>query len=413
MIHAGRWCGRVLTISVSALVLSACGYSGLNSRPVPFAKGSGDDAMRVTVTLESAGNLTPNSEVMVDDVTVGSVRQIRFKNWKAQLTLGLDPGVRLPENAVAHVAQKSLLGDQYLDLAAPSSRAMGRLSDGARIPEASTGVLPDTEHILTASGVLLNGGGLENISSITRELNAAFHGHEKDWRALLRNLETLITRLNVQRSDLVGLLDSNERLAGRLARQRTVLQEAFDEVPAGLSELESQREPVQRALVALAKLGDTAVPIMEASQKDLAANLKDLALALSGVADAGTGLPRAMGLATFPLPVDKVKDVVRGDYANLVVLIDLTLSTLDNDFLSGTPLEGALTGVNKQVASPASLQSSDPLQGPLDADPAQAHRPPPPRAAPIELPSLAPKIQLPPVLSKLFSLLSPDDKRAR
>ena len=50
----------------------------------------------VTVTMANVGNLTPNSEVKVNDVTVGSVRTIAFKDWKAQLTLGIEGGVQLP-----------------------------------------------------------------------------------------------------------------------------------------------------------------------------------------------------------------------------------------------------------------------------------------------------------------------------
>ena len=63
--------------------------------------------------------LNVNSRVRVADVFVGTVRAIELKNWVATLTLDMDSGIKLPENATARIGQTSLLGTQHVELAAP------------------------------------------------------------------------------------------------------------------------------------------------------------------------------------------------------------------------------------------------------------------------------------------------------
>lgn len=363
-----RSLARASVTAVLALAVSACGFTGVNDTALPFTKGAGDGAMTITVMMTTAGNLTPNSEVKIADVTVGSVRRITFDNWTAKLEVGVDPGAQLPANAVARVGQKSLLGAQYLELAPPSGiPAQGLLQDGAVVPIDSTSVAPDTEQILTAAGTVLNGGGLDKIGTITRELNLALGGKEGAWRDLIASLDTFVARVNDQRGDLVKLIDATGRLGGRLAAERATLQRALDAIPQGLAVLGNERETATVALRQLAEFGTSATALIRSSQEDLTGNVRDLATALDGVADAGTDLPKSLGLATFPLPVDTAAKVVRGDYANLDLYLDLTNQALDTNFLSGTPLAGLLTGVNKVPPSAPSTQGANPLTAPLEA----------------------------------------------
>jgi phospholipid/cholesterol/gamma-HCH transport system substrate-binding protein len=60
-------------------------------------------------------------------------------------------------------------------------------------------------------------------------------------------------------------------------------------------------------------------------------------------------LTRALSLlATFPWPKETLANWMRGDYANLTAVVDLTLSRIDSALFTGTRFEGELTELELQ-----------------------------------------------------------------
>ena len=57
----------------------------------------------VYVELPDVGTLTPNSQVKVGDIAVGTVTEINAVDWHAEAVLSLEPNVELPANSVASV----------------------------------------------------------------------------------------------------------------------------------------------------------------------------------------------------------------------------------------------------------------------------------------------------------------------
>lgn len=334
-----------LSIAVAGvLLLSGCQFTGINSYPLPFTQGS--DEFLVTVEMANAVNLVPNSEVKVNNITVGAVRSIEFRDWHAELTVALDESVRLPRNAVARIGQKSLLGAEYLELAQPPGKAAAEpLTDGDTIGLARTGRYPETEEVLSGLALLLNGGGLDQIKTISTELNNALSGRSQDFRGLLRQLDTFIGSLDTQRGEIVRAMASLDKLAGRLAAEKPVLEQAADTIPDGLKTLNREQRNLTRALRDLSDFGRAAVRTVNASRGDLLSNLRSLQPVLNRLADAGKDLPASLGLVLFPNPTDTIAKVYRGDYGNIYFTYDLTGQTLNRNFLSGSPFEGVLAGL--------------------------------------------------------------------
>jgi phospholipid/cholesterol/gamma-HCH transport system substrate-binding protein len=52
-------------------------------------------------------------------------------------------------------------------------------------------------------------------------------------------------------------------------------------------------------------------------------------------------------LLTAPFSIENVPKVVRGDYINVSLNVDLTLSSLDQGFLSGTGVAGMLRALEQ------------------------------------------------------------------
>ena len=65
----------------------------------------------------------------------------------------------------------------------------------------------------------------------------------------------------------------------------------------------------------------------------------------------GKASPYVLGalklVLTAPFSIDNVPKVVRGDYINISVDVDLTLSAIDNGFLTGTGVSGMLRALEQ------------------------------------------------------------------
>lgn len=373
----GRSKSRRLGVAVTALVvvasLSACEWNGLNSIPMPGTAGRGEGAYQVRIQMPNVTTLTQNSPVRIDDVTVGSISGIEVEDWHALVTISLDQDVVVPENAIARIGQTSLLGSQHLELLPPVDEPpRGRLQDGDLIPLERAGTYPTTEQTLSSLSVVLNGGGLAQINDITTELNAALVGREDSIRNLLPRLDELVRTLDDQRDDIVTALEGLDRLAVTVDDQNETLVRALEELPAALEVLADQRANFTNAMSSLGELSVVASRLVESSNDDLKANLEGLAPTLKALADSGNALTEVLGvLLTYPFPQAGINNIIRGDYANLAMTIDLSLDRLDLNFLSGTPLAGRLAGPEGILGRDAGLaaQATDPFRAPLEPPP--------------------------------------------
>jgi phospholipid/cholesterol/gamma-HCH transport system substrate-binding protein len=88
-------------------------------------------------------------------------------------------------------------------------------------------------------------------------------------------------------------------------------------------------------------------------------NLRNIAPVLRSLADAGPSLTRGLdGLATYPWPASTVRNWFRGDYANLTLIVDLTLSRIDQGLFTGSRWEGNLTQLELQWGRTIGMQPS-------------------------------------------------------
>ena len=179
-----RWVAAAAA-ALTALALTGCsgdsGYNGIYAIPLPGGANLGSHPYQVTAQFADAGDLVPQSAVMVNDVAVGRVTRIFLPkgSWIASVTMLVNGSVRLPGNAIAEIEQSSLLGEQFVALSVPPGIApTGRLAGGALIPVVRTTSNATVEQVLGALSLLLNGGGIDQLHTITTELNKALSGNE-------------------------------------------------------------------------------------------------------------------------------------------------------------------------------------------------------------------------------------------
>jgi phospholipid/cholesterol/gamma-HCH transport system substrate-binding protein len=341
--------GLVAVLAVAAP--SGCGFRGANSFPLPGTKGGGPGSYTIQAQMPDVQNLERNSRVRVNDVTVGNVTNIELQGWHALVTMTINGDVDLPANATATVGQTSLLGSVHVELAPPRAGVPpeGKLKNGSLIPLSSSDTYPSTERTLAALSLVLNGGGLGQIQDITKSLSTAFTGREADLRSLLGQLDRFVGYLDDQKGDIIAATDSLNNLVGQFADQKPVIDKALKTIPDALTVLKDERNALADALGDLSRFGALAADSVNKTKENLVKELKDLGPVLQSLADAGPALTRALDFyGTFPFPTSTLSKWIRGDYANLTAIIDLTLSRLDASFFTGTRFECNLTELELQ-----------------------------------------------------------------
>ncbi|WP_431991212.1 MCE family protein [Streptomyces albogriseolus] len=310
--------GLGFTLAVGGVAALPRGFGGVEDLPLPGGADLGDRPYTVTAELGDVLSLVPHSAVRVNDVAVGRVTGIELgDDWSARVTMEINGDVTLPADATARLEQSSLLGEKYVQLVAPRGKSEGgRLSDGSVIPLSRTSRATEVEEVFGALSLLLNGGGVNQLKTITRELNAALGGREPEVRSMLRRVNTLVTDLDDHREDITGALDAVSRLSSTLAHRKDDVGTVLTGLSPGLKTLERQRGSLLTMLRSLDTLSGVAVSTIDASKDDMIADLRAIAPTLKELADAGADLPDSLQvLVTYPF-TDEVLNGVKGDYLN-------------------------------------------------------------------------------------------------
>ncbi|ROZ84794.1 MlaD family protein [Gordonia sp. OPL2] len=380
-----------MAIALLAVVLasSACGFSGLNNLPVPGAQGTGNGSTEISAVLPSAAGLVTNAPVMMDDATVGSVGKITVQNWNAEMGIRLDPGVRVRKGSHVMVGMTSVLGSTHLQIVEPET-SDGYLQAGDQIPlpacpqqaniAAPTDVAPvadinsaqqvpgcsypTTEQVLSSLSVVLNGGGLSQFGDIVHEMNSIFDGHQKQIRSLIPRLSTLVADLDRQTGNIISAMDGLDRLSASINEQKPTVEKALADAPKILQLLNDQRQQFVTALDSLARLSKTTNDVLDANSEDVKTIVGNVKLALAQLAAAGPSLPGSLKiLLTFPFLEEAIPTIVKGDYVNSDLVLDLTFEKLNDSIFRAVGVVGPEAVAGKPAG--AAKQGMNPFTSPL------------------------------------------------
>lgn len=340
--------------------VSACGWRGLNSFSLPGTAGRGPGSYTIQAQMPDVVTIQENTRVRVDDVNVGNVTKIELQDWHALVTMRIDGDVHLPANATAKLGQTSLLGSMHIELAPPKDEPpVGQLKAGSVIPLSRASLYPTTEQTLASVSILLNSGGIGQLQEINQAVAKAFNGRENDMRSLLSQLDEFIARTNGQTDDIITAAENLNELAGQVAANDPVVDKALTSVPKALDVLAKERAKIAETIDQVGKFSAIAADTIHQSRESLVNNLRNIAPVLRSLADAGPALTRGLdGLATYPWPTSTVRNWFRGDYANLTLVVDLTLSRIDQGLFTGSRWEGNLTQLELQWGRTIGMQPS-------------------------------------------------------
>ena len=355
--------GRLAAVAVAAAMLSGCGFHGVYSLPLPGAVGNSGNTYTVNVQLADVLDLVPYSAVKVNGATVGHVSSINVQGTHALVACQVLKSVHLPANSIARVEQTSVLGEKFVEIEPPTADPLGRLANGDVIPLTRTDTDASVEEVLGALSLLLNGGGVGQLHTITHELSTALDGRTGAARALLNDLNLFVSGLDEQKHAILTAMDGIDRLTSTVRQQESTVVNAIDRMPAALRVLADDRQRLVGMLDALRRFGDVATHVVNASQRDLVANLRNLQPTLQRLANVGDVIPKTLGvIITYPT-ADTVEQEYFGDYGNLSLTLDVSAASLVHTF--GPKIAKAIERLRAQAPHSVGGSLNDLLLGGL------------------------------------------------
>jgi phospholipid/cholesterol/gamma-HCH transport system substrate-binding protein len=345
-----------------ALVVAATGCSTtMRDLPIP-GTGVGGDTMQVSAEFGDALNLAQGAPVKVNGVDSGKVTEITVDDFTARVVLTVRTDARLREGATARLRYTTPLGEIFVDVTNPASGEL--MADDATLGLARTDTAPTVEDALASASLLVNGGGLGQLQTITEELTTILGGNEGDIRTLLSNARTFLTEANATTRSLDRVLTSlssvsrtlsrRERLINRVVRDirpaARVLRRATPDFTELLREVERFSKAANRTVGATREQLLSLLSQVQPVLAELSSNRGRMNLMLREITKAGAA----------------AENVVAGDFLSIGVSLDMTRLELEGglggivgnllDMVGlGGVLDGLLPRSSAERSSPAGL----------------------------------------------------------
>ena len=202
--------------------------------------------------------------------------------------------------------------------------------------------------MLASIATILRGGGIQNLEVIQTEIFNVLNGRGDQIREFLNKLDTFTDELNQQRQDITRAIDSTDRLLSIVGQRNETLDRVLTEFPPLIKHFAETRDLFADAVEALGRISRAADNALAPASDNLNTNLELLQRPLKQLGRASPYLIGALKLMlTAPFSIENVPKVVRGDYLNVSLMVDLTLSALDNGILSGTGVSGMLRALEQ------------------------------------------------------------------
>lgn len=311
---------RALLASVSAVcaltLVSGCGPT-MADLPLPGGDVSGD-TVAVNAEFNDVLNLTTGALVKVNGIDAGKVMDIQTKDFKAVIKMKVRQDAQIRQGARARLRYTTPLGEVFVDVTnAPSGQV---LADGSTLKLNSTETAPTVEDALSQASLLINGGGLNQLQTITEELNTALDGRSGRVRDVLGRTDNLMQQFNSTSGEIDRTLKALNSVSGTLSARRQTIHTALKEIEPAARALRSNLPGLTKLLAQLESFSGTSNQLVRATRDQIRVLLSEAAPTLAQFASL-----RPTFRATLRDIVDlgnNINQVVPGDYLNMGIHLD-------------------------------------------------------------------------------------------
>lgn len=329
--------GLVALLALVLGVLSACGTT-MRDLPIPGTGVSGD-TIEIKAQFDDALNLAVGAPVKVNGVDMGKVKSIEADDFTARATLTLKKDAKVREGALARLRYTTPLGELFVDVTNPATGSV--LADKAVLARESTTTAPSVEDALAQASLLINGGGLDQLQTVTEELNTALNGNEADYRALLDKASVFLTQANSTTQAIDSVLTSMNSLSTTLNGRKKTINRALKDIRPAAKVLREKTPEFTELLAEVEKFSGAANDTVTKTRQQLLTMLSELEPVLAEFAANNGTFEKSLQAV---IKASGSADAVIGtDYLNIALELHL-----DNLNVGGV-VNGALNGLLEDV----------------------------------------------------------------
>jgi phospholipid/cholesterol/gamma-HCH transport system substrate-binding protein len=282
----------VLTPAVKAqlvafVVITLLGVSYVSAKYVGLTKGwFGSDSCTIHADFPDSGGIFTNAEVTYRGVTIGKVGALHLIDKGVRVDLNLDncKSPHIPATAAAVVSDRSVIGEQYVNLIPPTNHGP-YLSSGQTIPMSRNSVPVSAKELLTQLDTFVNSVDIPALTTTIDELGQAFTNKGNDLGRLLDSSNALLTTAQQNLPQTLALL----RTASTVLNTQLAERDPLISFTHSLNLLSAQLKTSDGDIRNLLATGPTNLDVISSFVTD---NKTDLGVVIADLASTGQLLVR-------------------------------------------------------------------------------------------------------------------------
>ncbi|MFI6211582.1 MCE family protein [Nocardia brasiliensis] len=236
----------------------------------------------VKVQADQTGGIYKGAEVTYRGVPVGRVGTLELTGDGVLMNLIIDSdSPEIPVSAKAVVANRSAIGEQYVDLQ-PDRDSGPYLRDGSVITSATTPV--PVQQLVASVDTFTRSVDLAALNTTVRELGKAFNGKGDDLQVFVDSLNKFTTTFNETLPQTIQLIRDGKVALGTQAEQSDAIRQFSDGLDKLTAQLRSSDPDIRRLIGTGNDAGQQIGALLHESggalTQDLG-NLRQLLLAIS------------------------------------------------------------------------------------------------------------------------------------
>jgi phospholipid/cholesterol/gamma-HCH transport system substrate-binding protein len=151
-----------------------------------------DRTYPVNVELAEAGGIFAGAEVTYRGIPIGKVGSMTYTANGVRARLDIEKSApRMSQDTVAVVANKSAIGEQFMDLQ-PRSNSGPYLQAGSTIATSNTVVPLDATRLLIDVGDLVDSVDVKSLQTLINEVGVAFAGYGQDLSVIIDTMSSFV-----------------------------------------------------------------------------------------------------------------------------------------------------------------------------------------------------------------------------
>ncbi|GAB2639317.1 MlaD family protein [Prescottella soli] len=296
---------------VAFIVVAVLGISYVGAKYVRLDTLLGFGEYQVDAQLANSGGIFTNAEVTYRGVPVGRVGDLTLTEHGVSVALMIDDGApKIPASAKAVVANRSAIGEQYVDLQ-PDTDEGPYLTDGSVITQPNTSTPIPVEDLIGSVDSLARSVPTDALHTTVVELGKALTGKGEDLQVLVDSLGRFTATANEALPQTLALVSDGRTVFDTQADQSGAIRQFSDGLQQVAAQLKSSDPDVRRLIGTGADASDTVGKVVANSGDALTTNLTNLNTTLTTLA------PRSVALQPLfqflPALSAGASDVAPGD----------------------------------------------------------------------------------------------------